>query len=233
MATILPQNDKLSSVDSGNFTTNWDWKGEYISSLNQSQDGYERFSQYSASPDTTILFAGPARFSGLAGATASLLPIGLVDGIGFQANPSLSRLYEIGSNRAFFTRGKTAQGLSFSKMLADQNNILAALTANSYNMTGLVNDNNQNSPGSINPATGQTNIMMNLDSELFAVPFGVLVVFKTRGGTTDTGNGKMLASVYLEYCMFNSYNFSVSSSVPVIMENISLEFDRTVPVEFA
>jgi hypothetical protein len=30
--------------------------------------------------------------------------------------------------------------------------------------------------------------------------------------------------------MFSSYNFSIAAQAPVIMENIAIEFDRTVPV---
>jgi len=228
---ISPTDDKLGTVENQGFTTNWDWKGEYVSNLS-SGAGYERFSQYSATPDTTVLFAGPARFTGLAGNTANLLPIGMVDGIGFQSNPSLSRLYEIGSNRAFFTRGKTVSSLTFSKMLADQSNILRALTLNSYEMAGLINVDGSKAGGAANTATGQTNIMMNLDSELFSIPFGLLIMFKTRGGDAS-GTGKILSALYLEYCMFANYSFNISSTAPVIMEGVALEFDRPVPVQLA
>ena len=114
----LPK-DTLSTVQQSGFSAQWDWKNEYVS--NFETDGYERFAQYSASPDTTILYAGPARFTGIAadgGAAAALIPIGLADGISMQDNTQLTRLFEIGSNRSFFTRGKDQPVLSFQKMLA-------------------------------------------------------------------------------------------------------------------
>ena len=123
-------NDRLPSADQGNFKPGWDYKSEYVSELET--DGYERFSQFSASPDSTIMYAGPARFTGLSGDSSILKPIGLSDGLAIQANPGLSRLFEMGSNRSFFTRGKTQSGISFSRMLADQQNILAVLAQNSY-----------------------------------------------------------------------------------------------------
>lgn len=213
--------DKLGTVKESGYSTAWDWKGEYVTPLNE--DGYERFSQFSATPDTTILFAGPARFTGLGGNTADLLPIGLVDNITYQSSPQLQRLFEIGSNRSFFTRGKSAGSMSLSKMLADQQNILRALTNNAYRPE--TNSQGMKAPG---PDSPNPEIMMNLDSEYFAVPFGLMLLFKTRGG--NGGTGKILSAMYIEYCMFSGHQFSVASQAPVIMENIGLEYDRMVPI---
>lgn len=225
MALTSNTNDKLGTVQDSGFTTSWDWKSNYISKL--AEDGYERFSQFSATPDSTILFGGPARFTALDSQNPqALIPIGLADGLGFQTNPQLARLYEIGSNRAFFTRGKTQSSLSLSKMLADQANILNVLSQAAYRNTDLMSINVTSAPNSdTNPA-----IMMNLDSEYFSVPFGLLVIFKTRGG--GDGNGKVLSAVYLEYCMFSSFGFQVGSTQPVIAESVSIEYDRPVPVSF-
>lgn len=224
-ATINQSDDVLSTVENSGFSTSWDWKGEYVSGLQE--DGLERFSQFSATPDTTVIFAGPARYTGLNGQIGSLLPIGLTDGIQYQSTPQLQRLFEIGSNRSFFTRGKSISSLSLSKMLADQNNILSALSQNAYRP--LLNDGTlATAPGAVTP---NPNIMMNLDSEYFNVPFGIMLMFKTRGG--GTGTGKILSCVYLEYCMFANYNFSIASQAPVIMENVAIEFDRTIPVSLS
>lgn len=214
-------NDRLPSAEGNNFQPGWDWKSNYVSQLET--DGYERFSQFSATPDTTMLYAGPARFTGLSGDASVLKPIGLADNIAVQANPALARLFEIGSNRSFFTRGKTASGVSFGRMLADQKNILAALTQNSYKPFL-----NPSAPGADSP---NADIMMNIDSEYFGVPFGIMMIFKSRGGSqaTETG-GKVLTALYLEYCMFSNYSFQVASASPVIVESIGIEFDRFLPV---
>jgi hypothetical protein len=215
-------NDKLDSTEGQGLNTGWDWKGSYVSKL--AEDGLERFSQFSASPDTTVLYAGPARFTGLSNDASVLIPIGLADQISIQSNPSLARLFEVGSNRSFFTRGKTASALSLGRMLCDQKNLLAALTQNSYRPTGL----NQNSPqGAESP---NPDIMMNIDSEYFGVPFGLMMLFKTRGGSDTTGAGKLLTAVYLEYCMLSNYGFQVASASPVIVESVGIEFDRVLPI---
>lgn len=218
-------NDRLSTVEQTGFSTGWDWKGQYIGQLQE--DGYERFSQFSATPDTTALFAGPARYTGLSDNTSVLTPIGLADNISIQMDASLARLYEVGSNRAFFTRGKTQIGMSMQKFLADQANILRALSKSSYRPELI--DTGFSAPG---PETPNPEIQMNLDSEVFAVPFGLLMVFKTRGGGTD-GYGKVLTGLYAEYCMFQNYSFQVVNANPVIAEGVSIQLDRFVPVSFA
>ena len=213
-------NDRLTSVDTENFNPAWDWKGSYVSKLQE--EGLERFSQFSATPDTTVLYAGPARFTGLANDASVLVPIGLADQISIQSSPSLARLFEVGSNRSFFTRGKTASAMSLGRMLCDQKSLLAALVQNAYRPTFIPTSQ----PGAASP---NPDIMMNLDSEYFAVPFGLLMVMKTRGGGT-IGEGKILTANYFEYCMLGSHAFQVSSASPVIVEQVSIEFDRTLPV---
>ena len=220
MALTTNENDQLAQTSSSGFTTNWDWKGAYVDKL--AEDGLERFSQYSATPDTTLLYASSARFTSVSPET--LIPIGLADNISLSSNPTLARLFEVGSNRSFFTRGKTINSVTLSRMLADQANILEALSQASYRPA--INTANQSAAGAEGP---NPSIKMNIDSEYFNVPFGLLMVFKARGGG-DGGAGKHLTALYLEYCMFANYNFSIASQSPVIQENVAIEFDRIVPV---
>lgn len=224
MVTATADTDRLGTVADSSFSTNWDWKANYVSTL--AEEGLERFSQFSATPDTTILFGGPARFTGLAGDNGSLIPVGLTDGININTNPQLARIFEIGSARSFFTRGKTASSVSFSRMLADQGNILNVLTQNAYRPLNI-NAEGIKAPGAQSP---NPDIMMNLDSEYFAVPFGLLLIFKTRGG--GSGTGKILSASYCEYCMFSNYSFSITATSPVIVEGVAIEFDRIVPIAF-
>jgi hypothetical protein len=218
--TISQDKDVLSTTGQQKFNTAWDWKSSYVSGL--AEDGLERYSQFSATPDTTILYAGPARFTGLSDDASVLVPIGLADQISIQSNPALARLFEIGSNRSFFTRGKTASAMSLGRMLCDQKNVLAALTQNSYRPNTIPTSE----PGAASP---NKDIMMNIDSEYFGVPFGLMMLFKTRGGGTS-GEGKVLSAIYLEYAMFSSYAFQIASASPVIVESVGIEFDRILPI---
>lgn len=224
----IPENNDALGAGTGQFDLNWDWKGEYVSALNSNQDGYERFSQLSATPDTTALYGGPARFSaiGKQGGATALTPLGLVSGIQLQSGVGVQRMFEIGSNRSFFTRGKAAPTLSMSRMLADTKNIIAVLLANS-NVSGLVT----NSKGTKGPGAGTSpDIMMNLDSEYTNIPFGILMVMKTKGSNKSSSYGKVLSAIYLESCFMEGYGFALDSVSPVVQEGISIQFDRIVPV---
>jgi len=220
--------DVLGTAESQGFSTGWSWKDTYATSL--AEDGYERFAQYSVTPDTTMLYAGPARFTAID--PTVLTPIGLSDNVSMQSNPQLAQLFELGSNRSFFTRGKTINQLSMSKMLADQKNILAALSQNAYRPASMATANSATGSSAPGPEAPNPNVMLNLDSEYFDVPFGMLLLMKTRGGGSE-GSGKPIAALYLEYCMFGSHQFNIASSTPVVMENISLQFDRVVPVSIS
>lgn len=218
---------RIDTLGSGNgqFDLNADWKGEYMSSLSGGNEGLERFSQLSATPDTTQLYAGPARFSAIAQrGAAALTPIGMTQGFSLSSGVGVMRLFEIGSNRSFFTRGKSAPSITLSRFLADEKNIIAALLQNAATSDLYINAEGTKAAGS------DSNIMINLDSEYTNVPFGLLVVLKTKGSNNPSNRGKVLAAVYLESCMMEGYGFSVDATAPVIQEGISIQFDRIVPV---
>lgn len=227
----MADSDKLSS-GTGQFDAAWNWKGAYVSGIGTpsggvTPHGYEKFGQLSATPDSTALFAGPARFTGITGAT-SLTPIGMVDGLNLSQDGQVARLFEIGSNRSYFTRGKTISSVSFSRMLADTPSMIKVFSENARKAfeatTGVYNQG-----FSAAGAEENANVFLNFDSEITGVPFGVMLLFKTRGGDQTT-RGNILAAVYLEYCMFNNLSLGVNSGSPVIQEGVSISFDRVVPV---
>lgn len=227
----MADSDKLSS-GTGQFDAAWNWKGAYVSGIGNpaggvTPHGYEKFGQLSATPDSTALFAGPARFTGITGA-ASLTPIGMVDGVNLSQDGQVARLFEIGSNRSYFTRGKTISSVSFSRMLADTSSMIKVFSQNARtafeSTTGVYNEG-----FSAAGANDDANVFLNFDSEITGIPFGVMLLFKTRGGDQTT-RGNILAAVYLEYCMFNNLSLGVNSGSPVIQEGVSISFDRVVPV---
>lgn len=223
----------MSRVDTlgsgtGQFDLGFDWKGEYVSSLAGGKEGMERFSQLSATPDTTELYAGPARFSAIATAgAAGLFPIGMAQSISLSSGVGVARLFEIGSNRSYFTRGKAAPTITMSRFLADQENIIAALLKNAATSDLFINADGTKAPGA---QGGASTIMLNLDSEFTNVPFGLMMVMKTKGGNSASSVGNVLAAVYLECCMMEGYGFSLDATTPMIQEGISIQFDRVVPV---
>lgn len=222
--------------DSGGFIPGWDWKGNYVDRL-ESGDGLERFSQGSLTPDTTLLFAGPARFSAVATNTNRLHPMGLVDSFAYSTNSPVQPLYEIGSNRTFFTRGKTLNQVQLSAMLADQRNLMKAIAQESYRDDSQKTADGEyflNTSGTKAPGAEGSDLWLNLDSEALNVPFGILMVFKTKGQEDGTDlHGKIVGATYLENCMLANFNLNVQAQSPVIQENVGIMFDRAVPVAVA
>lgn len=219
--------------DTEGFAAGWDWKGEYVNRL-ASEDGLERFSQGSLTPDTTLLFAGPARFSAVASNTNRLHPMGLVDSFSYSTNSPVQPLYEIGSNRTFFTRGKTQNQLQLSAMLADTPNLMKALAAEAYSAESQKAIDGQyfaNTAGTKAPGADGSDLWLNLDSEAYGIPFGIMMVFKTKGQVGGTDQyGKVIGATYLENCMLTNFNLNVQAQSPIIQENVGIMFDRAVPV---
>lgn len=228
----MADNDKLGS-GTGQFDAAWNWKGAYVSGLGAPAGGvtpygYEKFGQLSATPDSTAIFAGPARFTGISGAV-DLVPVGMVDGLQLSQDGQVARLFEIGSNRSFFTYGKTISSVGFSRMLADTPSMLKVFTAISKAKFDQTDITVYNKGFSAAGAKDDANVFLNFDSEATKIPFGIMLLFKTRGGDAAT-RGNVLSAVYLEYCMFNNLNLGVNSGAPVIQEGVSVSFDRVVPV---
>lgn len=224
--TTLGVTDKVDGLSPG-----WDWKGDYVSEL-ASGEGYERFTQGSLTPDSTLIFAGPARFTAISGDQKSLHPIGLIDSMNMSSQASLQPLYEIGSNRTFFTRGKTQNQVQISAMLADHASLMKALSEEAYNADTAQTKNGDgyhlNSKGTKAPGYGE--LFMNLDSEAMAIPFGMLMLFKTKGSEDGTLNGKVIGATYLENCMLSGFQFQLAAQSPIMQENVQIMFDRAVPV---
>lgn len=231
------QDETLLSTGSDTYDPGWDWKNSYVSGLgaNGEEFGKERFGLLSATPDSTAVLAGPPRFQGY-NAHADLVPIGLIENLSFSQNGQLAQLYEIGSNRSFFTRGKTSCSLGIQQMLADVPSLMNVLTRISrrqmteagLNVYGADGNNDLTSAA----AGGNGNVWLNLDSELTNVPFGMLLLFKTRGhGDADAANGRVLAAVYLENCMIGGLDMGFAATQPTMMQGLSAAFDRAVPVD--
>jgi len=188
-------------ADRGGLASSWDWKAEYVKRF-ESGNGYELFSQESITPDTMLILAGPPRLKD-AGFTDVLHPLGLITDVSYQADNKLRPVWEIGTDRTFFTRGKTSHMMNIGAMLANTDSLMKALTKESYDkLEGETDD--EYKPGSAsNRSPGSGNIWTNLASQSTSVPFGILLMFKTK--SHDGRNGpSAIDQVYLEHCHLSS-----------------------------
>jgi hypothetical protein len=192
----------------------------------------------------TLLAAGPPRLSNVGGATAAAgaisagaggsiaWPIGIVQNINLSHNRQFSRVFELGSERSYFISGRTVGQMGLSRILYHGPSLLRVLYAYYTdlfpptivqpiftNIGGVTTPN----PHDVKIPPGYENIFLNLASDLFAQPIGMLMYMKDSNEDT-VGAG------YLENCYVPTHMIATDAQGTVIQENATLQFERLVPV---
>lgn len=179
----------------------------------------------SAHPEDTLVFAGPARRHG-DNFLEKLLPIGMLQNFNTGQNKPLQPMGGIGSRRNFFLSGRSQNNFSMSRLFMNGRNLLRVLA------TQAVQAGVDLSRLNVRPIDEQTlavpddgpewKFLCNLDSELFAVPFGLGILFKDK-------REKLIGGLYLELANFNNWGLGFSMGQNMIAEQVSGLFDRVVP----
>ncbi len=196
-----------------------------------------------ASGAFTLISAGPPRLGNaktLAAAGALTWPIGMVQNFSLSHNSQFNRIFEIGSERSYFVRGRSTGQMSLGRVLYHGPSILRALYASFSDIQAV------GSPGvlpldfplsgvtaasalhpnkhdvKINP--GYENLYLNLASDMFSNPIGLMI-------KTMDSNEKTIGIVYAEGCYIPNHSFSTDSQGLLIQEQVSIQFERLVPVK--
>ncbi len=192
----------------------------------------------------TMVAAGPPRLAnigGAAGAAATLssgagkdwaLPIGVVQNIGLSHNRNFSRFWELGSERSFFISGRTTGQLQLSRIMYHGPSLLRMLYGYYQDLIpptvvpfvfanpGAASVAN---PHDVKIPPGYENIFLNLASDLFSQPIGLLMYF--RDSNEDT-----VGAIYMEGAYVPSHQIATDAGGTVIQEAVSIQFERAVPV---
>ncbi len=198
---------------------------------------------------TVLIAAGPPRIvspgelQGVSQAQATqrttavyLFPIGIVENLQIVSNRQLQILFEIGSKRQFYIPGRVVPQISLARTLFNGPNMLRALYA--YYPKSLIPPNgrqteltqtptsffNQLKDCPIEETPGFVDFFINLNSDLFDRPFGLLMILK------DDCN-RPYASFYLENAFINNHQMSVNASSTLVAEGATVQFERIVPVD--
>lgn len=169
------------------------------------------------------------------------IPVGMVQSYNLGQQRQIERLMEIGSERSLIVPGRTIPNFGMDKVLYSgpsllkfassyylnrtTNNILD--TVNLSKIQDNINDLNlvaEDVGGQGKNRAGYGNLFLNLASNLFSHPVGVLLWFKTVAGEN-------YGAVYLEECHISTHQMSMSSGQSMVGESCSFEFDRIVPVD--
>ena len=198
----------------------WKFQKSYIERL------MDHAALTSAHPDDTLILAGPARYGYTStdpGTEAFViercLPIGMVQSFNVMLQKPSQPMMAIGSGRNFFVSGKSQGNAQIARLFCNGRNLLRVLYTNAVQAELNVSDFDD--PACAGTENGH--FFMNLDSELFLVPFGMACFFRDK-----THNA--LGAFYLELCMLNSYAIAFNAGQNMILENVSMLFDRALPI---
>lgn len=197
----------------------------------------------------TMLAAGPPRLANIGGQAAIagavsgngqaanqvVFPIGIVQNFNLSHTRQFSRIFEIGSERSYFIAGRTVGQLGLGRIYYHGASLLRILYAYYQNLipptivpamfpnAGAASVAN---PHDVIIPPGYENIYVNLASDLFAQPIGILMYI--RDINLDT-----LAAVYFEACYLPNHSWATDAQGVLIQESVAVQFERAVPVAVA
>lgn len=193
-----------------------------------------------ASGAFTMVAAGPPRLANIGGSAALaasqgakiVQPIGILQSFSLGESAQWSRIFEIGSERSYFIRGRTMGQISLGRILYHGPSMLRMLYSYYQDLIpptlvqpvfaniGLANMSN---PHDVKVPPGYENLYLNLASDLFGQPVGLML--KMIDSNEDT-----IGAIYFEGCTIPNYSFSTDANGLVIQESCGVQYERSVPV---
>ena len=194
----------------------------------------------------TLLAAGPPRIANIGGAAAFaqaisgsgqaanqiVFPMGLIQNFNMSHNRQFSRIFEIGSERSYFISGRTVGQLGLGRIHYHGSSLLRILYAYYQDLipptfvpamfpnAGAASVSN---PHDVVIPPGYENIYLNLASDLFAQPIGIL--FYIRDVNQDS-----VGALYFESSYIPQHSLQTDSQGVLLQENAGIQFERAVPV---
>lgn len=191
------------------------------------------------------LFAGPPRLASVGGAVTAgiavekpsvaaqlVYPIGITQNFSLSQNAQIARIFELGTDRSYFIPGRVVGQIGLGRVLYHGPSLLRVLYAYYQDLVPStivaamfpnVGTATMPNPHDVVVPPGYENFFINLASDLFSQPFGMLCVM--RDSNQDT-----YGAVYAEACNVPNHSFSVDSQGVVIQEQVSLQYELLVPV---
>lgn len=205
----------------------------------------------------TMVAAGPPRLAAISGLDESgvevtelgdfAYPIGVLQSLNIGQNSQIMRIWEIGSERSYFIRGRTMGQIGLGRIMYHGPSLLrtlyAYLGANGVDVafsalygTGdpALNESqraklNTNVSGDqakneFKRAPGYENLWMELASDVFSQPIGLLIYMRDSNEIT-------VGAFYLEYCMVTNHGLATDAGGTILTENAAVLYEKVVPVD--
>lgn len=181
------------------------------------------------------------------------IPIGVIDSSAIQQDRQLAQIYEIGSKRSYLMSARTATQMSINRVIYKGPNLLrmlyayypaeAAASVISEDTGNILYDNLKNEgtghggrpisldqnfigtlPKDIKDNPGFNNFWLNLSSDVFSQPYGLILFMKDN-------NQSDVAAVFLEECYIQNHGTQISANSVVMAESVSIRCERIVPIK--
>jgi len=184
--------------------------------------------------EATLIAAGPPRLADAIGSLEStVIPIAVTENVSVNQNKMLQQVFEIGSRRSYFVSGHVTGSIGFSRPMFNGPSLLRVLTGAQKDKVNL-DQGAGVAPGQTSSGTREQSLpnanepefYINLHAEIFDRPLGLMFMM------IDQRN-REYAKMYVEDAMIQAHAFNIASQAMTIAENVSLMFDRIVPVAIA
>lgn len=174
-----------------------------------------------AHPDDTLIMAGPPRTPDVKKGQKpddKLLAIGHLQQVQFTQQKPTQPVMAIGSGRTFFVSGKAQGQCTLGRLFVNGRNLLRVLHHNARSTTGFDVSQFDDRPAK---ATSKQ-YYINLDSELYLIPFGLGAMFRDKVH-------HVLGGFYSELSMITTYAIGLTAGQNMVMEQVNVVFDRLLP----
>lgn len=180
-------------------------------------------------PENFVIAAGPARLDQIGdGFFTKVAPIGMIESASVSQQKATQQVREIGSRRAYSISSYATGSLAISRLMYSQASLLRAITMANDDFNDIDNPPGSGSQtayaGDIEASTNSRDFYINLQSELFDRPIGLLFYILDQ-------RNQPYGAFYAEDCVIQGHNFGLAAQGIAINESVSLVFDRLLPVD--
>lgn len=219
----------------------WDYFNRHVQSgLQEGRYINAKFTLIAAGPP--VLDATGYTGGGSVGDVA--FPVGILQSYNFGQNSQVMRLFEIGSERSYFIRGRTVGNLGLGRIMYHGPNLLRALYAylkspegspvefdslyDSASQLAQLNTSghrvvSEGGKSEYHVSPGSDNLWFNLESDVFSQPIGLLLLIRDSNGDT-------VGAFYFECCHVVNHGVGTDAGGTIMSENAAIVYDRIVPV---
>lgn len=194
-----------------------------------------------ASGESIQIAFGPPRLSNIGGAISAAAQLtggtdsfarrcGFIQSVNISQSMNLMRFFEVGSYRAFFIPGKVIPAISLGRVYMHGPSLLRAMYAYYQDLLAptVIPAMFPNAARIVNPHNtiippGFENIFLNLQSDMFRQPVGMLMYMQDS-------NDQTLGAMYMEQCYVQGHNTGWDSSSIVVNESASIQCERITPI---